>query len=377
MASPEKDQGKPPNMIDHRKKMYSPELQALKLDMMECFKELLNPINDSIKEILQVQKELKEDLVETKDVKAENERLKHQVSAVEKNNEGLTQRIICLENKLLETSIVLHGLYERPWETDDVRKEMIYDAISDNLPERSYEECMSVARSMIIRTSKRIGRYNPLSSRPVSVEFLCKEDTDYVLNNRKYLGESVFVDREYCKETEDKRKILRPYLKAARQLPQYKRKCRLDEDMLVIKGLSYTTDTLHKLPTELHGINLNSKTTKDVLGFFGSLNPLSHFHPCKFTHKGITYHSSKQFIQHMKAEFFEDEPIATQILSSTLALECKQLSKDIRDYDLETWLPTSKTVCEDGIAAKFLQNQGLAKELLNTGTKILVELQLR
>ena len=75
----------------------------------------------------------------------------------------------------------------------------------------------------------------------------------------------------------------------------------------------------------------------------------------------------------MKVKFFEDESTASQILNSTTALESKQLSKEICDYDQETWLPASKVICEDGIAAKFLQNQGLANELLKKGTKTLVE----
>ena len=104
MASSETDEqpiiGKNTEKVE---KVYSPELTEFKKDMMDSFKELLNPINDSIKQILQVQKELKDELVVTKDVKAENERLKQRVVIVEKNNNKLTQCIICLENKLLET----------------------------------------------------------------------------------------------------------------------------------------------------------------------------------------------------------------------------------------------------------------------------------
>ena len=341
--------------------------------MMDCFKELLNPIKDSITEILQVQKELKEELVESRDVKAENERLKQKVLSVENNNEKLTQRIIKLENRLLESSVVIHGLYERPWETDDVRKETIYSAISDTLLGCTYEERLEVARTMTIRSSRKIGKYNPMSSRPISVEFLFKEDAIYLLNNRKYLGERVYVDHEYCSETEEKQKILPPYLRAVRRIPKFHRKCRLEDDSLIIKGLSYTTDTLHQLPPELHGINLNSKSTQEILGFFRSLNPLSNFHPCKFTYKDVTYHSSEQFIQHMKAEFFEDKGAVEQILQSSSAIECKQLSREIHNYDSTTWLPAAKSICEHGIACKFFQNNFLAKELLNTGDKILVE----
>ena len=341
--------------------------------MMDCFKELLHPINDSIKELLQIQRDLKEQLVDTKDVQVENEQLKQKVLIVEKNNEKLAEHVIRLENRLLQSSVIIHGLYERPWETDDMQKETIYDAISDTLIGRSYEERLEVAKTMIIRSSRRVGKYNPMSSRPISVEFLYKEDANYLLNNRKYLGKRIYVDREYCKETKDKRKILRPYLRAARRLPQFHCKCRLEEDTLVIKGLSYTTDILHKLPTELRGVNLNSKSMEHVLGFFGSLNPLSNFYPCSFSYKGHTYHSSKQYIQHMKSEYFDNKNTSAQILNSETALECKQLACEIHNYDPQSWLPAAKSVCEQGIAAKFLQNQNLAKKLLSTGNKILVE----
>ena len=277
------------------------------------------------------------------------------------------------ENKLLESSVMLYGIYECPWETDDVRKEMIYDAISDTVLSRTYEERLDVARSMVIRNSRRTGKYNPLSNRPISVEFLYKEHAMYLLNNRKYLGEQVYVEKEFCKETEDRHKILKPYLRATRKLPQYNHKCRLEDDTLVIKGLSYTTETLHKLPENLSGVNLNSKSTDCVLGFFGSLNPLSNFHPCQFTYKGISYHCSEQYIQHMKSKFFDDTSTAAQILKCETALECKQLSRDISNYDHESWAPAAKAICEQGIATKFLQNETLAKGLLSTGEKILVE----
>ena len=215
-------------------KAYSPELLELKNDMMECFHELLIPINSSIREILQVQKELKDEIVDTKDVKAENDWLKQRITTVEDNNKKLLQRVVRLENKLLESSVVLYGIYERPWETDEVRKEMIYGAISDTVLGRSYEERLDVARTMIIKNSRRTGKYNPLSSRPFTVEFLYKEDATYLLNNRKYLGECVYVEKEFCKETEDKCKILKPYLRAARKLPQYNCKCRLEDDKRII-----------------------------------------------------------------------------------------------------------------------------------------------
>ena len=116
MATPQK----PNQSSKNAPKVYSPELMEFKKDMIECFKDLLNPINNSIKEILQVQKELKEELVDTKHVKAENEWLKQKVITVVKDNEKLSQHVVKLENRLMETSVILSGIYELLWETDEV-----------------------------------------------------------------------------------------------------------------------------------------------------------------------------------------------------------------------------------------------------------------
>ena len=74
---------------------------------------------------------------------------------------------------------------------------------------------------MIIKGLRRIGPYRAMRTRPISVEFMYKLDAEYLINNRKYPSQGVFVDKEFCKETEDSRRILRLYLCAARKLPCY------------------------------------------------------------------------------------------------------------------------------------------------------------
>ena len=153
-----------------------------------------------------------------------------------------------------------------------------------------------------------------------------KADTEYILNNKKYLGEGIYTDRAYCKETEDARRILRPYLKAARKKPAYQRRCKLEEGTLIIKGLSYTVDDLHKLPTDLSGFNISSTTDESSFGYFGYMNPFSNFHPTKFHLNGLDYHCSEQFIQHAKAKFFNNEDVANRILNCNTAVGCKKLA---------------------------------------------------
>ena len=207
------------------------------------------------------------------------------------------------------------------------------------------------------------------------VKFSYKGDANYTLQNRKYLGSGGFVDLEYTPETERSRQILRPYWNAARKHLKFHRKCRLDGDTLIIRRLSCTKDDNHKLQEELNGFNVSSKQDEDqnVFGFFGNMNPLSNFYMCNFTYKDVKYHSSEQMIQHMKSELFNDAEATSKILSAETPLECTMLSKDIANYNRDTWYESAKDLCCGGIIKKFAQNLNLKMKLLSTGLKTIIE----
>ena len=238
---------------------------------------------------------------------------------------------------------------------------------------KSIEDRMDTARTMYITSSRRIGKFRQMSSGPISVEMLYKSDVEYLLRNRRYLSEGIFIDREYSKETESARRLLRPYLKAARKIPTYQRKCRLEGDTLVLKGLSYTVNTLHKLPDELSASNISSTSDENTFGFFGLINPLSNFYPTKFEFNGNIFHSSEQYIQYTKAKHFGDDECARNILSTKNALECKEVAKGITGFDYMRWKEQAKSLCKEGICAKFMSSTLLQNKLLDTGNKTIVE----
>ena len=157
---------------------------------------------------------------------------------MEEINCELNRRLTNLENRLLESNIILTGVREGVSETDEERKEMIYKIISDTVLGRTFDERLLTAKTMLIKSSRRLGRYSTMYNRPILVELATKEDAEYLLTNRTYLPRGIFIDREYSKETEAKRKILCPYFRAARKLLRYHGKCRLDGDKLVINGNS-------------------------------------------------------------------------------------------------------------------------------------------
>ncbi len=55
-------------------------------------------------------------------------------------------------------------------------------------------------------------------------------------------------------------------------------------DRLIIDGRSYSVGTLKNLPEALDTLTLGTtKISDSITAFFGSLTPLSNFHPAKFT----------------------------------------------------------------------------------------------
>ena len=350
-------------------------VEPMELDksLVVAIRLLLQPIRNDVKDLLQSHNDMKENIVELTKLKEENVMLHRRVEEVEHKNKCLSERVTVLENKLLETSIVISGIQESPWETEAVRQEKLFIAFSETIIGRTLDDRLDTARSMYIKGTKRLGSYRSMHTRPIMVEFMHKVDAEYIMNNKKYLGEGIYVDRAYCKETEEARKILRPYWRAARKLPQYQRKCKLEEGTLVLKGLSYTPQNLHKLPPELSGFNISSASDPTTFGYFGRLNPFSNFHPAKFNYEGKSFHCSEQFIQYAKAKHFKADALSDRILTSDTASECKRVAREITNYDNNEWLRVAKTVCEEGIAAKFHQNPYLQKMLLETGNKTIVE----
>ena len=147
----------------------------------------------------------------------------------------------------------------------------------------------------------------------------------------------------------------------------------MESDKLVIDGKRYGTDDLEKLPQSINPINVSTKSNDNVVGFFGELCPLSNFHLANFTFKGQSYHSSKQFIQHTKAQLCNDGETANCIINTQSALACKQLGYMVKNYNCQDWVDSIETLCKDGIRAKFEQNPPLLRVLLNTGNKTIVE----
>ena len=147
----------------------------------------------------------------------------------------------------------------------------------------------------------------------------------------------------------------------------------MDGTELVIRGKRYTVKNLSELPQNLSPELVSSRQDADHYGFFGEFNPLSNFHPAEFTHEGITYKHSEQFIQATKANFCGDKASLKQILITDSAYKCKDLGRNVTNCNITNWNSNAKRLCFPGLLSKFEQNPGLTAFLKNTGNKSLIE----
>ena len=113
----------------------------------------------------------------------------------------------------------------------------------------------------------------------MSVELQHKQDIEFILDNWFNLDHSIYIDKEYPLDIERKRKTLLPILRAAKRLSEYKKQSKLEDDKIVLKGRSYSVNTLNQLPEELNVFKVTTKENKTTVGFFGEINPLSNFYP--------------------------------------------------------------------------------------------------
>ena len=304
----------------------------------------------------------------------ENMTLSTKVNRLENEQSKLKEKVERMESKELEYSLMINGIREYEGENELNLIEEVYIELMSTIDLRDERDRWDKVKEMPITKCKRVGRYSRDKTRPICVEFQHRLDVEYFYANRRWTRRGIFIDKAYTQEVEHKRRLLRPILKAARRLPEYQGLCRLDCDELVLKGKHYSFDRLDRLPNNLNVFSLSSKEDSDTVGFFGELNPLSNFHPANFTMNGIHYTSSEQFIQHMKALTFNDYTTAKKIINATNAMECKELSREISNFEKTSWEECAKAKCKPGIHQKFSQNSCLRDVLIHcTGNKQIIE----
>ena len=176
-------------------------------------KNLKDTIDKSMKEAIQTLTSNSETLVsnnptvqstskEVNTLKLENARLTRQVQILTSEQSKLEQKIIIMEQRSLENAVVFRGIPEDM--NDYSMREKNYQELSFTLEGESSFVKIAMAKNMVIKRCKRVGRFSRTRARPITVEFLQCQDVEYIIENKNFLRRGIYVDREYVPEIERK-----------------------------------------------------------------------------------------------------------------------------------------------------------------------------
>ena len=274
-------------------------------DYDNSFRTAVDKMTSSVNELIKSNQALAAQHTNIGSLEIENRKLNNKIHKLEIEQNKLKSKIDNIENRTLSNCIQLKGVNDELGEDVGTLTDKVYYELSKTIDAKSDRDRRKLANQMVLVKCKRVGKYRRDWPRPISIEFQYNQDVEYILSNRRYLRKGIFADKEYNEETERKRRLLCPILKAARNIEEYQSNCRIEDDKLWINGKSYTVETLDQLPHDLNAFNVTSVSNGNCLGFFGELNPLSNFHPAMFTCEGKTFHSSEQYIQWKKGRVFQ------------------------------------------------------------------------
>ena len=105
--------------------------------------------------------------------------------------------------------MIIHGLEEGTGDAQEDLLTKFYNAISLTINRETQAERFKVASEVEVIKIRRLGKRDEKCIRPVSI-------VEQIYDNRFSL-EGIYTNREYNKEMEENRRLLRPILKAAKK----------------------------------------------------------------------------------------------------------------------------------------------------------------
>ena len=247
------------NDLDHRLQLMEKRItESIKKSICEVISIKLQPIEKDIKALTVTSQHYNSTVTEVKQLKLENMDLRQKYTALQEDNQALCNRLNKIEDKLLEDNVIITGAPEDAWETESTLYEKVYQLIAYTVDAQDSQLQLDKARKAKIHNVKRLGSFSKFRGHPISVNFEKKSEAKYFMENKGYLPDGIRVKREFCSETEQERRILRPVMNAAKRNPDYRGKCRWDGSSLVIKGKTYTSHNIGELPSDLNGYKVSS-----------------------------------------------------------------------------------------------------------------------
>lgn len=99
----------------------------------------------------------------------------------------------------------------------------------------------------------------------------------------------------------------------------------------------------------------------------------SQWYHSPFEVDGKQFNTAEHYMMYHKAMLFKDTQIAQKVLAASNPGAAKELGRQVKGFDQQTWLADRFEIVVQGSLAKFGSNSELKSFLLGTGERVLVE----
>ena len=120
--------------------------------------------------------------------------------------------------------------------------------------------------------------------------------------------------RNTPKKYKDNETYYEPILRLASKLPEYKWKCKLENNTLIIQGKCYNIEDISQLPENLLPIKATQKQDDTTIGYFSQLCLYCNFFHSKFVISNLTFKTSEHYVHYTKAMYCNDTGTTRKIL---------------------------------------------------------------
>ena len=290
------------------------------------------------------------------------ESLKTHVAKVDTKYDTLNEKLMQLEIYNRKENLLFHGI---AYANKENCAEKVRNFLKDTLKMNP-----TIVDNMNFQRCHRLpGKTVPT---PIICRFASFPDRESVWSLKgklKELGVDQRISEHFPPEVVQCRNTLAPVMMAA---IKDGRKATLKNEKLLIDGVTYTINTVHKLPPNLNPATIATKTQGEITCFFSEASPLSNFHQAKFELEGKTYNCVEEVLQLGKAEFANQPEVIQAMKQASHPREFKRLGDSCK-VDQKKWLPIAKDLMSRACKEKFLQNESCREFLIQTKHTILAE----
>lgn len=135
---------------------------------------------------------------------------------------------------------------------------------------------------------------------------------------------------------------------------------------MLLEGKAYAPNQLEQLPEPIRPSTLANPKSDKALAFFSKHSPFSNHYMSKFSVKGVTYNNIEQFLAYRKAQFANQDHLASQSQDTPNPVDAKAILNKLKCLCPKDWYEQAPTILEEGLKEKFRQNQYLFEILIDS-----------